>query len=57
MDEIRKSEPLVELMADQTIADAISRSQDALEVEDGRIPALEAVWPELAEKYKANAAL
>lgn len=57
LDVIGKSEPLVVLMADQTIADAISRSQDALEVEDGRIPALEAVWPELSEKYKDNAAL
>lgn len=57
LDVIGKSEPLVVLMADQTIAEAISRSQDALEVEDGRIPALEAVWPELSEKYKDNAAL
>lgn len=57
LDVIGKSEPLVVLMADQTIAEAISHSREALKAEDGRIPALEAVWPELSGKYKDNATL
>ena len=57
MDVIGKSEPLVVLMADQTIADAISRSQDALEVEDGRIPALKPFGLNCPKSIRINAAL